>query len=47
MTDAFARVFPGAPTKGLVEANAGSNWAAAKAKPATLVQTREGSESCT
>jgi len=34
MTDAFAKTFPGAPLNGLVEANAGLNWAAAKEKAA-------------
>ena len=34
MLDAFAETFPGAPLKGLVEANSGLNWAAAKEKTA-------------
>ena len=32
MLDAFAETFPGAPLNGLVEANSGLNWAAAKEK---------------
>ena len=34
MLDAFAETFPGAPLNGLVEANSGLNWAAAKEKKA-------------
>jgi DNA polymerase I-like protein with 3'-5' exonuclease and polymerase domains len=34
MLDAFAQTFPGAPFNGLVEANSGLNWAAAKEKKA-------------
>ena len=34
MERAFAETFPGAPLNGLVEANSGPNWSAAKEKKA-------------